>query len=158
MPDSKHIQEFFFRAMIGGWATAGSSRILIPTMPGFKGIECVDGDYRLLDMWCTHPDSIKSSGLTTIWYQNNPVWIMHYGGEYTQEAAAVVKRALKQAYENRQFYGGRGQSSLERGSAMSYVNLIQKNDFADFCGKETVLDDASGTVVGYHQYWGNLLI
>ncbi|MFA6588487.1 MAG: hypothetical protein WCT08_05465 [Patescibacteria group bacterium] len=147
------IKEFFFTAMLSGWAAAsGAKRMIIPNLPGYKAFEFREGGLRLVDCWCVNGD--HSAGFTTIWENDIPRWTMHYGGMYPQAAIHVVKRALYLAYEDRQFYGGRGLLLLEPDGPFGYINQVLKKDFHDFCGREAVYNNETRQIVGFHDYWG----
>lgn len=96
------------------------------------------------------------SGHTTMWYKGRPVWIMHYGGWYAEEAIPFLKQCLRQAYEfDRVFYGGRGPACV-RGERFTYVNRYL-GTFDDFRGEESIFD-LDGACRGYHWYHGMSLI
>lgn len=154
--DMTRVQSFFFRAMVEGWATGGR-KIKIAEMPGYKALPFREGDFSLLDCYCVTPNSPKSAGTTTIWFQDVPVWLMNYGGYYEEQAIKFLKRALRQAYEAHQFVGGRGPLVHTEGSLV-YVNRPRLNDFAKFEGREEIFDAQSGTSLGFHEYWGMSLI
>lgn len=154
--DTAQIQSFFFKAMVGGWAVGGQ-KIKIADMPGYKAIPFRDGDFYLLDRYCVTPNSPKSAGTTTIWFQGIPVWLMNYGGFYEESAIAFLKRTLCKTYEAHQFVGGRGPLVCIEGSLI-YVNQPCLNDFAKFEGREQILDAENGMSLGFHEYWGFSLL
>jgi hypothetical protein len=146
------VQEFFFKAMVQGWAVGGQ-KIKIADMPGYKAIPFRDGDFYLLDCYCVTPNSPKSAGATTIWFRDMPVWVMNYGGLYDKEAIPFLKRALLKAYEARHFFGGRGPFVFAEGSLI-YFNQPRVNMFDKFEGREEVFDFKAGFSLGWHEYWG----
>jgi hypothetical protein len=149
-------KDFFFRAMLSGWALGGK-KITISEMPGYKAIPYREGDFYLLDRWCSGPGIGKSAGATTIWFQNVPVWVMHYGGCYeSEEVVRFVKRALRVAYEGRAFFGGRGPAHLTD-TELTYRNFVKFNEFRKFGGTEEVRDHNWG-LLGFHDYWGMSLM
>ena len=152
--DTERIREFFFKAMVEGWA-AGAQKIKIDEMPGYKAIPFRDGDFYLLDCYCTHSDSPKSAGTTTIWFKEVPVWFMSYGGFYEERAIAFLKRALCKAYEAHEFVSGRGPRRDVEGNLI-YLNKPLLYDFAKFDGREAVfILNVEGEVeLGFHKYWG----
>lgn len=150
------IQSFFFKAMVGGWAVGGK-KIKIADMPGYKAIPFRDGDFYLLDRYCVTPNSPKSAGTTTIWFQDVPVWLMNYGGFYEESVIKFLKRALRKTYETHQFVGGRG-PLVHVKDLLVYVNQPRLNDFAKFEGREEVFNAESGASLGFHEYWGFSLL
>ena len=149
--DTAYIQAFFFKAMVEGWVTGGQ-KITILQLPGYKAIDFKDGDFRLLDCYCVNPHSPMSVGTTTIWHQEDPVWVMNYGGFYTESAIAFLKRALLKTYEASQFVGGRGPHIYTEGDLV-YINRVS-GDFNHFSGREEVVNAQTGTLLGFHEYSG----
>ncbi len=163
------VREFFFAAKMHGWA-AGAPKMPVMDMPGFKRIIYVDGPFSMIDQYCVVPiadqidparygavGSPRSSGTTTIWFEDTPVWQMSYMGQYTPEASALVKRALLAAYGEKLFLGGRGPEDFE-GDGMGYSNLVEHNDFEEFRGHERVSKKFMSNIEGYHAYMGMMLI
>lgn len=155
MVDMTQVQQFFFKAMIRGWA-AGVQKIKIAEMPGYKAIPFQEGEFRLLDCYCVNPHSQMSAGTTTIWFQGVPVWVMNYGGYYEERAILFLKRALLETYEAQRFVGGRGPIMYSEGPLV-YVNTPRLNGFVGFEGHEKVFDLA-GVQLGYHTYSGMGLV
>lgn len=154
MKTLEEIKQFFFTAMLSGWATAKHPHKVILGLPGYKLLEFHEGALYLVDCWCVNGN--HSAGFTTIWENGIPRWVMHYGGMYPAEAIPLVKRSLFLAYEDRQFYGGRGLLvfELKNDELYEYTNQVQKKDFHDFCGRETVYDAETKKIIGFHDYWG----
>ena len=151
--DTTQIQAFFFKAMVEGWATTGGGqKITIPQIPGYKAIDFTDGDFRLLDCYCVNSHSPVSAGTTTIWHQGNPVWMMSYGGFYTDSTIAFLKRVLLKTYEASQFVGGRG-PRIYIESDLVYTNRVSGN-FNHFSGREEILNAETGALLGFHEYSG----
>ena len=154
-PDIDLVQSAFFHAMAVGYAGA-AERTTIPQLPGSKVIPFVWGDFKVVDLWLTTPYSPKSEGMTTIWFQNNPVWVMHYGGRYHDIDIPFIKNCLHRAYVvERRFYGGRGPQFV-RGERFTYINYIERNDFEKFFGEEVVFD-LNESHSGHHWYRGQCL-
>lgn len=105
--DMAKVQQFFFKAMVEGWAT-NTPKIKVADMPGYKAIYFKDGNYSLMDRYCVTPLSNKSAGTTTIWFNDIPVWVMNYGGYYEEEVIDFLKRMLGKTYQASEFIGGRG--------------------------------------------------
>lgn len=146
-------QAAFLRMMCTGWASGEKPK---EDSDGFKVIEVVDGDFRLRDRWTRRlPGSNASAGSTSQWYRDVHIWMMFYGGWYDDEGSVLVKRALKQNYENGVFVGGRGPVRFINDSFV-YENVVQEGleDFTRFSGRDRVTDVATRTLHGYHEYSG----
>ncbi len=85
----EQIQSFFFKAMMAGWINGGQ---FIPSSdaPGYKEFSFKDGDFTLVDRYCSVDDSRRSAGTTTIWFKETPVWVMNYGGWYEDRAITCL--------------------------------------------------------------------
>lgn len=157
----KEIEQFFFKAMMEGWSTS-KKKIKILKMPGYKAIPYKDGDFYLLDFYCTTPNSDRSAGTTTIWYKNLPVWTMNYGGYYEEHVIDFLKLALLKTVEKQEFIGGRGPRKFAHRNfnGLMYVNnpKIGSIGFREFKGREEIYDFLNGDYYGFHEYWGMLLI
>ncbi len=150
--DLAQIEAFFFRAMMAGWATDSDSSE-IDCLPGHKAILYSEGDLRLLDLYCVNPNSPKTTGTTTIWFKDVPVWVMHYGGFYKDSAIAILKNALRKTYKDGVFVGCRGPMIFQEDSLV-YVNRLHIGNFGKFEGREEVFRPKDGVSLGYHEYWG----
>ncbi len=153
--DVLEVRSFFFMAMSEGWAAAGDKKIVIADMPGYKALSFRDGDFYLLDRYCVNPNTLKSAGTTTIWFQGIPVWVMNYGGFYEEEEIAFLKRALLWTYQRCIFVGCRGLNGYVEGleSSLLYVNHF-RGDFARFDGHEEIFRVKNGASLGFHEYEG----
>jgi len=155
----KDIENAFFEAMQSGYAQSVVKGKIVE-LPGAKSICYVthDNRFQVRDTWLVgHDGSDKSSGFTIIWNDGAPVWMMHYGGWYTELAISFLKSCLHKAYaEERVFYGGRGPTFVRDG-AFTYVNDIEVNLFDKFKGSETVFN-IDGQQFGYHWYRGGSLL
>lgn len=155
-PEIQGILNAFLEAMATGWIQP-VEKGTIRDLPSLKTISFRCGDYQVLDGYYVAPDSDKSTGMTTIWHNDLPVWAMHYGGEYAEIAIPFLKECLRQAYvEEHRFYGGRGPVFV-RGERFTYVNTILREDITDFEGRE-VIYDLNGQPLGQHWYRGMSLI
>ena len=154
----EEIQDFFFRAMLQGWVADGE-KVSIPGMPGYQAFPFAEGDFYLLDCYVVNPESSKSAGTTTIWYQEKPVWVMLYRGLYQEDAIPVVKAALLETYHAGRFIGGRGPKQFKMGN-LEYTNDAPNDDqFTSFQGSESVRDTTyARPSLGWHRYWGMSLI
>lgn len=158
-PDLKAVQDVFFDAMAVGWAGGVSKKGTIVEFLGSRTITFVSGHFRVVDFFLTTPDSDMSTGVTMIWYQGVPVWVMHYGGWYVEAAISFLKLVLHQAYDvDRCFYGGRGPCSMQVGG-LRYANRIRVNDFINFLGEEDIVDtNDHDRLLGHHWYRGMSLL
>lgn len=157
-PSIEEIKKFFFKAMINGYVSS-DDKIKITEMPEYKAIPFKEGKFYLLDNYLTTPYSDKSAGTTTIWYNNKPVWIMHYGGYYKEPVIPLLKKALKKTYKTSQFFGARGPSTLiDSENSLVYINSPKMNDFERFEGREEIFDIQKNISLGYHEYWGMSLL
>ncbi|OHB10718.1 MAG: hypothetical protein A3G05_00945 [Candidatus Zambryskibacteria bacterium RIFCSPLOWO2_12_FULL_45_14] len=163
--DLSHVEAMFFTAMQAGYAVEGVSKAQVTDMPGHKEIRYEEKpDFLFVDRWCVNPDSEKSAGTTTIWYQSKPVWFMSYGGVYPQAYIPFLKLALRRQYcEDGHFNGGRGPATLvDQASGLIYMNRPKLNEFSQFRGREELFGIPRGGCVaelaGYHEYWGMSLI
>jgi hypothetical protein len=153
------IQEVFMLGMAHGYA-ASSKKTKIRQLPNVKCIPFAHGRFTMLDMYVANGDSGNSTGTTTIWCKDIPVWTMHYGGNYPKAVLPFLKRTLLQAYTSeKRFYRGRGPIYFhtEDSNSMFYINDIEhgKERIDDFAGEEKIFVD--GKVAGRHWYRGMFL-
>lgn len=170
------IKQFFFRGMLNGYVNPNFVKLtdlqaIAPQMPdGFimPGSKCtvyrekIDDDFfQLIDVWFSRKDCDFSGGMTVIISSNNgPVWMMNYGGHYSEEAIPTLKLALRTAYEQKDFHGGRGHEKFSNGDYL-YSNDFQHGDFSEFYGYENMFKAGKSgpiqTWLGRHSYHGFLL-
>lgn len=149
--DLDSIQNKFFDAMTHGWAcNTNAKKIEVPQFPGSKGILYEHGPYKVLDCYMTNYNF--STGTTTIWFREKPLWAMHYGGRYEKEVIPFLKYCLRRAYSERRFYGGRGPNFM-RNDHFTYVNQIEHSSFREFSGEERIFN-INEKCMGYHWYRG----
>jgi hypothetical protein len=145
-------EAYFFKAMRTGYVVGSKTLNNFP-FPGWKTVRHKDGSFSLTDTWISTPYSNRSSGVTTIYYKDVPIWVMHYGGWYEKEADYVLRAALKWSYEQGEFTGGRGPEEFET-SYMRYTNVLARNRFVNFEGIEKIVGKGTGTLYGTHWYRG----
>ena len=157
-PSFPEVQDAFLAAMANGYAQ-GAPKTFIPGLPGSHAVHFEHGDFKVMDVYFTNPDSDRSAGHTTIWHDNVPVWTMSYGGEYPEIVVPFLKECLHKAYVvDRQFYGGRGPHFM-RSDRFAYVNRIRNNNwFPNFEGEESIFDLNEEHRCGYHWYKGMSLL
>jgi hypothetical protein len=157
--DMDAIKAFFFEAMQEGWVNPESHAEPVAGMPGWKGYEYRKGNLYLRDVFTVNWETGKSAGCTTIFQECEPVWIMFYSGMYPKDAIPTVKQALASAYKEHSFLGGRGVKNFQtEESSFLYLNWVEKIDFTDFCGHETVINPSTHGFPGYHNYYGMSLV
>jgi hypothetical protein len=155
---SDKARAFFFRAMLEGYLSATKPKKNTP-FSGWNTLEYKEWPFSLVDMWNTTFYSSASSGVTTISYMGIPIWVMHYGGWYEDEAITTLKAALSQNYKHGVFIGGRGPMEFEEGD-FHYKNQPEVGglDFEHFEGCEYMDNTRTRTLVGYHWYRGDWLV
>lgn len=152
-------KEAFFKALLAGYAGDGSGVDVEKTPDGYTTNTWEEGEYRVVDRYCTTQLSDYSAGTTTIFFENKAIWWMNYAGRYPADAIPFLVDALKNAYENRQFEGGRGRNgfmTVRDRESWTYKNIVKLNSFADFSGKEMIMYAfcQQAIMVGYHEYSG----
>ena len=155
MPDEQEVKAAFCRNMARGWV-AGAKEIRIQGFPGFKFIPIKDGDWYLLDGYCTPPGN-RSSGITSLTHRGVVVLTMEYGGWYEKGYTAFLKDVLREAYGRGEFHGGRGRFSRGLGGLL-YSNRVGAVGL-NFHGRERLYteSDRGGppvTLHGEHNYSG----
>lgn len=157
------LQAFYLLASAKSWA-GGGAKTTIPELPGSKVITVEEGSLRYVDLYYTYPGSEESFGQTVIWIHDGgrqiwlPAWGMQFGGSYPERVIVFLKAALQQAYEAKEFIGGRDPRQFVQGDLV-YENFprVDRNSFDNFLGKERILEVGVGRV-GFHWYRGHLLI
>lgn len=177
-PTIAEIQDFFFDAARATYAS-GTAKATIPQLPHSK-VYCFARDaFRYVDIYFKHNE--RSGGQTMIYFQDVPVWLMQYQGwceNDDPEVIALLKEALRYAYEHRLFYGGRGPSTFplasdsrwrpdRKGKLLVYHNEDRldpagHSPIDNFMGRERIEmapDPRSHMkTVFWHRYQGMLLI
>lgn len=158
----KEAQRHFFRAMLAGWA-GGVEAKPVPNEPGFKQTDYKDGDFRVLDKYVKGRDSNLlssnlSTGTTTVWYFEEPVWVMTYGGQYREDEIPFLKDVLVHAYRKGEFHGCRGDSCASSGGRALIYSNSYRGDFKKFEGSESITARYDRVVLGYHWYHGMSLL
>lgn len=152
------VEQFFYIARQRGYVDPKAHRYLSPGRPGFRYTVYAEGSFRMMDEWCSNPSDFWSSGYTTIWFDQIPVWQMFYWGMYTEEAAKFLKEALRASYQDDKFYGGRGRVSYEgvdsQGDKLVYRNIPKYSSFGLFEGSEDITLVKKQRQLGYHNYMG----
>ncbi|MES2203285.1 MAG: hypothetical protein V4474_03135 [Patescibacteria group bacterium] len=152
---------FFCKAMATDSYASSAEAHPIPEMPGWKGYEYREGDFRLLDAYFVHPDTKKSVGFTKIWYKRVLIWWMSYGGYYVKEAIPCLKAALLENYRNGIFNAGRARNGFRLGEYAYHIDTVGRSSFERFIAHEAIHPiKAVGfyPTEGGHDIWGMALI
>jgi len=167
------VKQFFFRGMLDGYVNPNSVkfkdlRVVFPTvhfeMPGsnckFYCKDIDDKKLQLVDLWFSTGISDLGGGMTVIWVNDEPVWMMNYGGRYRKEAIPTLKLVLRTSYEKKEFNGGRGPSRFFNGDF--YYSNEPTGDFCNFFGREDISitneRNEPAAWFGGHHYHGFLLV
>jgi len=150
----QRIKEVFFEAMMDGYAGGLKRSAKYVSHDGYKTIEFFSGIHGVVDRYCVTPHSDFSAGTTTIFCLNAPVWWMTYSGCYLPSVIPFLKKALRQAYEKSDFFGGRGPRFFSDGE-LTYSNFVeQSSTFERFSGEEQIINQHTGVLLGWHKYSG----
>lgn len=157
----KGAQRAFFEAMLAGYANDGTTPAVSVTKTrtpdGYKNVEVVIGDYRVVDRYNSHPYPTVSDGTTQIFFQDKLVWQMFYNGTYSERAILFLKSTLGFMYRLRAFRGGRGPRFTTSGQ-LFYKNDVEINEFSCFKGREEIHETETKELLGSHDYWGHSTI
>ncbi len=157
----EQIEDVFFKAMQSGYASSKNSpKQVIEGFPGYKCIKFDSGEFTVIDAYCVTPLSNMSSGFTTIWFNDVPVWTMNYGGQYSSDCIPLLKLVLQTTYRDHIFRGGRGpfRYASPDNSRLIYFNDVEaESDFTQFAGRESMILEGIGEA-GFHRYFGMALI
>ncbi|MBI3304765.1 hypothetical protein HYZ80_00335 [Candidatus Parcubacteria bacterium] len=147
----KEVLDFFFEA---GMEICADDIVMakrtIVELPGSRVLRYKKPPFLYVD--CYFSVGEKSFGQTGIWHEelrSGPVWGMQYRG-WCKDKRAIpfLRRALRYAYENRIFVGGRGPKSFRvEDETLSYLNglltLNRPHSFSDCEGTEGIFDLAA---------------
>ena len=152
------MKTIFFEAMNVGYATDAPKKQSILWLPNNQTIEYKRGQWRVVDTYHVTQLGPRSGGTTLIAYEETPIWMMQYFGEYEKEAIQCLKAALRTAYENKQFFGGRGPESFQCGEYVytnsSPRNVWRNHNFGDRFNGEEEICDSRARLYGWHTYQG----
>lgn len=160
-PSPAELEVLFLDLMKHGWGRKGGARIRYDSVTGMHELVRQKGEIILVDRWATFPESHRSAGATTLSLvarRPQPLWRMHYWGDYVPEAVPVVMAAIQSNYEQGIFYGGRGPREFSLlGCPVVYTNVVSDfyNTFQFFEGVEQVVDKKRH--LGKHCYCGMYL-
>ena len=151
------IMDTFFEAMLSGYAS-DVKKGTMSELPGSKMIPYACGSWEAVDTYLVTPLCNRSGGMTVISYEEIPVWMMSYFGEYDKEAIPCLKAALRHLYERENFYGWRGPDIFRHGGFTYRNSPDNTSSMPDhFTGIEEVCG-IDGTVKGWHRYHGGFMI
>lgn len=147
---------FFEYQLTASWLT-DAKPIENPDLPGAHIFPWVKGPWQVVDIYWTTKHSQNSFGYLVISYEGQPVWRQEYSGFYEKDAIPFLKEALRMAYDDHLFLGGRGVLEFVKND-LHYRNCPQSHqDFRNFDGIEGVYNEA-GNLKGFHQYNGGRLV
>ncbi len=143
-------EAMFFEAMLQGYVN-GAEMVPVAGFPGFKmAPPYVRGPWTVSDPYVNSALRLGSSGTTTIWFRDFPVWTMQYLGWYHKDAIPCLKAALRAAYEKKQFFAGRGPKHFEHEGYL-YENTIDPGaSFNGQFGCEEIIYSPKNEVMGGH--------
>ena len=96
--------------------------------------------------------------MTVVSFEDIPVWMMQYFGEYDKEAIPCLKAALRVAYERKEFNGGRGPNLFRYGGCV-YRNFPDDvRSIPEYFSGSEEIRGTSSTARGWHRYQGGLMI
>lgn len=150
----------FFAAMRAGYAHGTVKNRSITKLPGSHLIEYVNGPWKVVDVYhTTHGE--MSYGTTHLSFEDIPVWMMQYWGEYPVEMIPTLKLALAECYRINVWNGGRGPEWFED-EEFVYHNVVESGSCFEVSssGKETIVRraDEERSVDGWHRYHSLWLI
>lgn len=171
-------QKVFFAAMLAGYANSESSDVVttkrqdgcsviefaqsdmtkIKSPDHYTTIEFTQGNYRVVDRYCTTPNTDHSAGTTTIFYADDPIWWMSYAGFYAERVIPFLKEALQRAYEESSFRGGRGPRIVRKDDPLWIYQNRATGNFCHFKGREEIRYRTTLELLGFHEYLGMSLI
>lgn len=162
LPNPEDAKAVFFKGMLEGYVNKKHStsnlRSGTVVLPGWKTYKYRDHGYLLVDMWHTNPNLPHSTGVTILYFENMPIWVMHYGGWYHDDAISTLRHALKWNYERNLFVGGRGPTSFSTTDKTYQNQVAESSSFINFDGSESVFDNERNKLLGEHWYRGQWLL
>ena len=154
----KEAQAFFFEGMLRGYADKSIEPSSVPGKPGFEQNVYQKNDWLLVDEWGANPETHRSFGTTTIWYNNAIAWMMQFYGRYEKDAIPFLKKALNHAYQMKLWNGGRGPLEY-REKDWQYSCVLVLSGFEEFEGQEWIHDmSRKDNNRGFHHFVGRSLI
>lgn len=183
-PLSNEIQGFFFDASLATYA-GGAAKTTIPGLLGSKHYHFERGNLLYDDVYFTNGEYSGGSTVISLRTEPKPVnlWLMQYHGwckDDDPEILAFLKEALRYAYEQQSFCGGRGEYryplgdsyKTSQGDILEYFNNGDQKDgpiyslgqsqWSKFSGEEFInrLSRKIGGIekVFWHRYQGLSLI
>ncbi len=146
--DFRKVKSFFLEAMKHGFVAAEpKGEAALPLVPGFKSYTYVKDNLKLVD---TYFDGNHTGGMTIIWEDGVPVWIMTFSGYYHLDEVPTLITALRTEYEKSRFNGGRGPNLFIDGARV-YTNIVEESNFESARGHERITDE-NGKILGWHYY------
>jgi len=151
------IQQVFLNAMTNSsWVSGGQK--WPGSEPNLWQVIYDDGPWHVIDQWSVAPGTNNSFGSVIIYFENIPVWMMQFHGEYDQECGDFVKLALLDSYRRREFRAGRGRNGFQNEKLVYLTTYYQPASFASFNFLEEVYDFRTDERLGWHRVSGMALI
>ncbi len=157
--DHSPIQEVFFESMISGWVS-DNPKVQVKRAKGAVGVIALQytrEPWQVVDEYNFPSSGGHSAGITRIFHDQHLVWMMQYFGNYPEETMDFLKDTLKMEYSRRRFSGGRGAMSRVAG-LYNYINEIEEGDFCRFSGIERIRHKGRPEVIGWHRYYGGMMV
>jgi hypothetical protein len=159
------LQAFYFEAALVTYA-GNSPKSTIPDLPGSHVYSYPRGRFLYVDQYYTCDD--RSSGITFIYVDDQPVWTMSYEGQGSPTANIFLKIALTHAYQQGLFRGGRGPEEFwqtkpnqtkEDAGTLLYRNDLHAGHgrFDHFSGRDSIIRMPSREEIYWHEYRGLIM-
>jgi hypothetical protein len=152
--DIEKIKDFFFRSSILRW-TGKLEKQPIPELPG--GWKYYHDEDNLHYTHLQFRGDVSGLGIILIHQDYTPVWRMVADGAYGKEARGFLEIAFLEAYNKKQFFGGRGPFNFFHHDfpGLEYINQVDVGKFENFSGVEWIRKDKKS--IGDHHYRGGIL-
>ena len=151
----EEIKNFLLGATSGwAWNEPASS---VSDLPGYREIRYAEGDFLVVERFAAVSDRkwVNLHFSVTVFIGDAPAWSLELGGRYEEHAIEFLKAAIRHAYANHVFAGGRGGNS-EMGGAfvdskkypgLAYVNYVRDREGPlSTVGHEAIHDTVLGRI------------
>lgn len=160
------METVFFQAMSTGYANNAKKETFADVG---KLVDFTEGPWTVIDGYLKTPLGPRSGGLMAMSYEGVPVWMMQYMGQYSDDAIPCLKAALRAAYVEKKFFGGRGPERFVC-DGLVYQNDVDRSYRGDFQGSNFFQgyekiqrqgsgpNGAPGEALGWHSYQGMMML